>query len=242
MCRSSWIHYCPDFEIVEWNDVNFSEYRNAFFDEAIRQRKYAFASDFARAYVLNKFGGIYLDTDVELRKPLSDFLRHSAFTGFERVGYPFTAIWGSEAGHPLTDIVCKYYDDAPFSTTPNTEIVSRIIVSEFSIDPRQDRFQMGKQGLAVYPSSRLCIDLDESTAVHHFAGSWLDGRSKTMPYKQAMSIAYHADRIAEIGGFDSSVMFETIRQQIGIFKFTLVLLRRGLRHCIGRFLRHTGLR
>lgn len=94
LCRESWIRYCPDYEIVEWNDETFAEFRNPFFDEAISRRKFAFASDYARAYVLNKFGGIYLDTDVELRKPLDHFLQHAAFTGFERVGFPFTALWG----------------------------------------------------------------------------------------------------------------------------------------------------
>lgn len=242
LCRESWIRYCPDYEIVEWNDETFAEFRNPFFDEAISRRKFAFASDYARAYVLNKFGGIYLDTDVELRKPLDHFLQHAAFTGFERVGFPFTALWGSAAGHPLARMVCEYYRDAPFSTVPNTSIVSRIIVNEFGIEPDRDRFQIGNHGLAVYPSSTFCIDLDECTAVHHFAGSWLDDRSKAMPYKQAMSIVYHANRIAEIDGLDSPAMFGIIREKFGIFNFLHSFLYKIIRHYAGIALRRTGLR
>ncbi|WP_170314764.1 glycosyltransferase family 32 protein [Aquibium carbonis] len=242
LCRQSWARYCPDYEVVEWNDETFSKYRNSFFDEAIAQRKFAFASDYARALVLNEFGGIYLDTDVELRKPLDRYLPHSAFTGFERVGFPFTAVWGSEAGHPLARLVCEYYSDTPFSTITNTSIVSGMITKEFGIERDRDRLQVGKHGLAVYPSSTFCVDVDECTAVHHFAGSWLDNRKKTIPYKQAMSILYHSNRIAEMEGLASPAMFSMIRDKVGIMNFLRFFLYRSLRHYGGNILRLAGLR
>lgn len=82
-CIASWKKYCPDYEIIEWNEDNFDIAAYPYAAYCYRQRKWAFLSDFVRLVVVEAHGGLYFDTDVELvRKP--DFLlEHEAFFGFE---------------------------------------------------------------------------------------------------------------------------------------------------------------
>ena len=69
-CIRSWQKYCPDWEIIQWNETNFpiNEYR--WVKEAIENKRYAFAADFVRLYVLKTIGGAYCDTDVEILRPI----------------------------------------------------------------------------------------------------------------------------------------------------------------------------
>ena len=69
-CIASWKKYCPDYEIIEWNEDNFDFARYPYAQYCLQNRKWAFLSDFVRLVVVCEHGGIYFDTDVELlRKP-----------------------------------------------------------------------------------------------------------------------------------------------------------------------------
>ena len=81
-CMESWSKICPGYEIIEWNEDNFDINICPYVKQAYEAKKYAFVSDYARFYVLNKFGGVYLDTDVELIKDITPLLKED-FTGFE---------------------------------------------------------------------------------------------------------------------------------------------------------------
>ena len=72
-CIASWKKFLPDYEIKEWNESNFDVNMIPYVKEAYQVKKYAFVSDFARFYILYKYGGLYFDTDVEIVKPL-DFI------------------------------------------------------------------------------------------------------------------------------------------------------------------------
>ena len=98
-CMDSWKKYLPDYEIIEWNEDNFHINEIKYVNEAYDKKKWAFVTDYVRAYALYKKGGIYLDTDVEITGNLDTFLTHGAFSGFESKGYPFTALWGANKGH-----------------------------------------------------------------------------------------------------------------------------------------------
>lgn len=65
-CIESWKKYCPDYKIIEWNEQNFEISQNRYAQQAYEAKKYAFVSDYVRLAVLYEYGGIYLDTDVEL--------------------------------------------------------------------------------------------------------------------------------------------------------------------------------
>jgi len=109
-CIASWKKYCPDWEIVEWNEDNFDVMQNGYTRKCIREKKYAFLSDYVRLVVVEKHGGIYLDTDVELIKPLDDLLQHSAFFGFETPEFVATGLgFGSVAhGEAVRSMLAEY--------------------------------------------------------------------------------------------------------------------------------------
>ena len=90
-CIKSWRKFCPDYEIVEWNEDNFNIDFCEFSRQSYDKGMFAFTSDVARLYALYTVGGYYLDTDVLMYKPLYDFENEEGFTGFEDKNYPVTA-------------------------------------------------------------------------------------------------------------------------------------------------------
>ena len=82
-CIASWKKFCPDYEIKEWNESNFDLNSCTYVKEAYDSKKYAFVSDYARFWILHRYGGVYFDTDVELLKSIDDILADGAFMGVE---------------------------------------------------------------------------------------------------------------------------------------------------------------
>ncbi|MDD3304269.1 MAG: capsular polysaccharide synthesis protein, partial [Clostridia bacterium] len=82
-CIETWKKFLPDFEIKEWNEKNFDVNQCAFSKGAYEQKKWAFVSDYTRVKVLEEFGGLYLDTDVEITKDISKFLNDDLVLGQE---------------------------------------------------------------------------------------------------------------------------------------------------------------
>jgi len=83
-CIASWKKYLPDYEIREWNEDNFDINIIPYTQEAYEAKKYAFVSDYARFWILYRYGGIYFDTDVEVIHPIDDIIDKGAFMGMER--------------------------------------------------------------------------------------------------------------------------------------------------------------
>ena len=82
-CIASWKKYLPDYEIKEWNEDNFDVNIIPYTAEAYKAKKYAFVSDYARFWILYKYGGIYFDTDVEVIRAIDDIIARGNFMGFE---------------------------------------------------------------------------------------------------------------------------------------------------------------
>ena len=82
-CIASWKKFFPDYEIIEWNEDNYSVDKIPYVRQAYEAKKYAFVSDYARFDILYHEGGIYFDTDVEVIKPFDDILTKGAFMGCE---------------------------------------------------------------------------------------------------------------------------------------------------------------
>jgi len=200
-CIASWKKHLKDFEIIEWNEDNFDISAHPFADYMYKAKKWAFLSDYVRMYVVNKFGGVYLDSDCEARDSLDSFLHHRAFTGFERFFYtisPFTAIFGAEAGHPWVAECLKYYDsvdltkDKSILFKTNTTIVTSIIQSRYQVGLKDKRYTLA-DGMAIYPSYTLCTPnfWHKNYITHHFNGSWIPG-SKAMqsPFIRAIELIF----------------------------------------------------
>lgn len=192
-CIESWKKFCPDYEIIEWNENNFDINCCQYVKEAYEAKKWAFVSDYARIYALYLIGGIYLDTDVELLSNFDKFLSLNAFTGFENIQYPFTAVVGSEKnGKFVEDILLSYKnrkfikENGEFDTTTNTETVTNLLVDNFNIK-KDNTFQCIKDYLTIYPNDYFCPKnyydgkvylTKNSIAIHWYNGSWQSDEQK----------------------------------------------------------------
>ena len=85
-CIESWKKYCPDYEIIEWNESNFDVNCCAYTKEAYEAKKWAFVSDYARFWILYHEGGVYFDTDVEVIRPINEIINKGSFMGCEKLG------------------------------------------------------------------------------------------------------------------------------------------------------------
>lgn len=179
-CIESWKKYLPDYEIIEWNEDNFDINYNDFTKSAYENKKWAFVSDVARLWVLYNEGGIYMDTDVEVYKPLDEFLNNEGFTGFEDVHYPVTATLGAVKGNPVIKMMLDYYNCIDFKLyddwrdyikyqETNTCIMSNIF-SLLGIDRDRNETQKIKH-FTIYPQSYF-FTKDEGWTWHSFNGSW----------------------------------------------------------------------
>ena len=169
-CMDSWRKFMPDWEIKEWNEDNFDINYNKFTRQSYDAKKYAFTSDVIRLYVLYKFGGVYMDTDVEVFKPLDEFLNEPAFTGFESIGFPVCATMGAEKGNPIIKEFLDYYNDRDFDMKTNTIIMSEIL-EKHGIDRNKNEIQR-VDNFTVYPREYF-TDGSKYTR-HWFCGSWLN--------------------------------------------------------------------
>ena len=120
-CIESWKKYCPDYEIKEWNEDNFPMDYNDYVKEAYEAKKWAFITDVVRLFALVTEGGIYMDTDVEVIKPLDGLLQYEAVSGFEPCSQIPTGLMASEAHQPLFEELLRDYDKRRWNTRYNNQ-------------------------------------------------------------------------------------------------------------------------
>lgn len=190
-CIASWREFCPDYEIKRWDESNFDVNMNQYCREAYDAKKWAFASDYARLWVLVNEGGIYMDTDVQVLKPLDGFLGEEAFSGFEAEDRLPTGLMASRRQQPFFVKLLHGYDDrhflrvdgTPDLTTNVTAITEACVAGGLVLDNTKQTVE----GFALYPSDYFCpmdwltreVHLTENShAIHHFDGSWADGKTK----------------------------------------------------------------
>lgn len=106
----TWKKFLPDYEIVCWSENNIDLEECPFIKEAYEQKKWAFVADYARVKALYEYGGIYLDTDIAIKKNVDFLLDDSAFVGVEDSGYVAAGVWGAKKpGSYLAGEVLKFY-------------------------------------------------------------------------------------------------------------------------------------
>ncbi|MCM3724912.1 glycosyl transferase [Neobacillus cucumis] len=183
-CITSWKKYCPDYKIIEWNESNFDININPWTKEAYENKKYAFVSDYARLFILYNYGGIYLDTDIELTKNIDEFLSHEAFSGFENEKYVQSGIIGSLPKNSVIKRFLEYYNDRHFvkedgsiEDIPNVRIITEIL-KDYGLKLNNE-FQV-INGIYIYPRTYFCPidangnrDFSKNTyCIHHFTSTW----------------------------------------------------------------------
>jgi mannosyltransferase OCH1-like enzyme len=110
-CIESWKKTCPDFEIKEWNEINFPFEKFPFAAKMYNEKKWAFVADYARLHVLENEGGFYLDTDMLLLQSLSPLSEKSCVLGEEAPGIISAGMIGAEARHPFIRNCRDFYDN-----------------------------------------------------------------------------------------------------------------------------------
>ena len=175
----TWGKHLEGYEVIEWNENNFDIDSHPFVKAAYIAKKCEYVSDYIRAYVIYKYGGIYLDTDILVLDNFDRFLNNRAFVGFENPQYPFTAVFGAEPGHPLVKDMIEYYDrldEYKFDFEKNNTIsVSDLLIKKYHCKVG-NKFQILDEDIAVYPDTVLCNPSENSISIHVFTGTWLEGK------------------------------------------------------------------
>lgn len=187
-CIESWKRILPDYEIIEWNESNFDISQNAYVQEAYNEKKWAFVSDYVRLYALYNFGGIYLDTDVELIKNIDCFLIFSNFMGLEDKSRIMTAVIGSEKGSAWIKYLLDDYSNRSFyknngslDLMTNVERVTLLAKKQgfMEINDKTSSFKNVIVFSTEYfsPKSPLSGKVNKTSntyCIHHFESSWIN--------------------------------------------------------------------
>ena len=169
-CIESWKVHFPDYEIIEWNEENFDVNIVPYTAEAYRAKKYAFVSDYARFWILHKYGGLYFDTDVEVIKNMDDIIAKGAFMGCElcpdRVNGGFKPAiapglgLGVEPGNKLYEKILESYknkhlfDFKGLITETVVGIVTKLLTCNQKVLDLRQICEI--EGVTIYPSDYFC--------------------------------------------------------------------------------------
>lgn len=202
-CIASWKKYCPDFEIVCMNENNCDFECNQYLKEAFEAKKWAFVSDYIRLKTIYENGGVYMDTDVELIKPIDGLLKSGGYMGFDGFGHVSTGLgFSANAGNEIIGEMLKDYEnihfklpDGSFDTTPcpdrNTKTLERL---GMDMSLKSGEFM----GMTFLPGDYLDpmdfysgkIKITENTySIHRYSASWLSPKAKrTMRIKRIIGV------------------------------------------------------
>lgn len=194
-CIASWKRYLPDYEIKRWDESNFDVNIIPYTQQAYEAKKYAFVSDYARFWILYKYGGLYFDTDVEVIKPMDDIISSGPFMGCEnpyhegetpnKLGVAPGLGLGVNYGHALYKELLDLYSTLNFVNTIGTSHTKTIVeyTTEFLCENglKNTPSIQNIKGINIYPAEYFCpmsyetgeINISSNTrSIHHYAKSW----------------------------------------------------------------------
>ena len=192
-CVASWHTHMPDWDFRLWSEDNFDvNIAPRYVREAYAAKKYAFVSDYVRLWALEREGGIYLDTDVEVLRSFDPLLSDTAFIGLEesKALLPGTCVMGCEAHCGwVKDMLTTYdnarfiYEDGTMDMTTNVQRLGNRMVEGGLMRERKNQY-LPQWGLRVYThdyfspitSTRVMRKSKNTYCIHRFAGTWVDGK------------------------------------------------------------------
>lgn len=192
-CIASWHTHMPDWEYRLWTEDNFDILSApAYVQEAYAAKKYAFVSDYVRLWALEREGGLYLDTDVEVLRSFKPLMNDTAFIGLEEslALLPGTCVMACEAHCQWVKNMLATYDDTHFmledgtlDMTTNVQRLGELMVQNGLLHERKIQY-LPQWGLRVYThdyfspitSTRVMRKTKNTYSIHRFAGTWVDGK------------------------------------------------------------------
>ena len=189
-CIASWRKSCPDFEIREWNEGNCDYLSIPFMAEAYAAKKYAFVSDVMRLIVLEQYGGVYFDTDVEVLRDISPLLDDEGFIGFENDQFVNSGqVMAAKAHHPVIQAMIEEYKKLRFTNADGTATPVGCPRLNTDVMERFGLIRNGREqvvaGIHVY-SADYFNPMDSTTgkltktentySIHWYSMSWLPKR------------------------------------------------------------------
>lgn len=188
-CLDSWKMKLPDYEITCWDTKNFDINICAWTKQAFACKKYAFVADYVRFYALYNYGGIYLDSDVEVLKSFDDLLNKKCFWGYEYTGLPEAAVVGCESKMLWLQIAIQWYETHHFMNDDGSynQIIAPLVfkyafekfygvflLDDGKLHSDSDYEIFSYEGF----SPKNCFNgkiftTDSSYTVHHFNSAWL---------------------------------------------------------------------
>jgi mannosyltransferase OCH1-like enzyme len=185
-CINSWKKHCPDYKFVEWGNNNFDINCNPYVSEAYNRRKYAFVSDYVRLYALYNYGGIYMDTDVEVFKSFDNILDNKCVFGFEECNYIATSFMAAEKGNKFIEKFFELYKslnfknaDGSLNMKTNVERLTELLLQE---GLQRNNSLQTVSDIKIYPKEYFspydyinCVKhiTKNSYCMHHFYVSWM---------------------------------------------------------------------
>lgn len=186
-CIKSWGKYCPDYEIIEWNEDNYDVYQNPYTTFVYDNKKFAFLSDFARLQIILNEGGFYFDVDVEIVRPLDELLDHKAFFGFETKEYINTGVgFGAEAKNSVVESMLREYNkllDGKHGTIGCPLLNTQALVKK---GLKQNGAKQIVEGATIYPipyfnpyddPTGMLNKTKDTFSIHWYAKSWMDKKT-----------------------------------------------------------------
>lgn len=194
-CIRSWKKYFPEYEIKQWNESNFDVNVIPYTEQAYAAHKYAFISDYARFWILYRYGGLYFDTDVEVIKSMDDIIAAGPFMGCENpynegatpnsLGVNPGLGLGVNPGLGLYKEILKLYSSLHFKNIDDSLNLKTIV--EYTTELLCEKGLTNSpliqkvEGIAIYPNDFFCpinpLNLEfkktkRTRSIHHFAASW----------------------------------------------------------------------
>lgn len=191
-CIESWRRFCPDYEIIRWDESNYDVHKNIFMAEAYDNGRYGFVPDYARLDILYNYGGIYLDTDVELLRSIDELLFQEAFCGVEKWQVlNFGACSGAIKGHQSLEPFLERWEKRKIIREDGSfdYISSGLIDTSIAINNgyKINGLCQNIKGMNIYRSEFFnpydymtgeMMITEYTYSIHHFNGGWLDKTAK----------------------------------------------------------------
>lgn len=190
----SWKKILPDYTIYRWDENTFDVNSNPFTSAAYSAKKYAFVADYVRLYALKKYGGIYLDTDVEIVKPFDELLQFDAFGGFETPNIMQTGVLAVGTENIIFNEFFDIYQHIPYEvddngnnkTLPNSAYLAQVLKNH---GMRTDNTRQTIEGMEIFPQEYFC-PIDQATreiivtpntfTIHYLSGSWFNPKQRLL--------------------------------------------------------------